>query len=494
MASKSKKALIVHKLRLYPTQEQITPTAQMLGNCRFLYNELLSLCKEAYELGCPYPGKFTLYSLIPHYQELYPFLKLTSVTELRHVVDALDQGYQRFFQKIGGFPNYKKRSNKQSMTCSQGVKIEKSLHSPCGYFLTIEKLKNIPVNLDKRSKKASFPTHQPKKCTITKTPAGEYYASLTWEVDTPKNIIISNPTKIIGYDDGILTRVAASYGKKLENPKVLAKYEKDLIREQRKLARCKKGSKNKDKQRVKVARIYDKIKLTRKFSIDSFVHHEVRKAKSKNQAIAIQTTNKQSQQQSRKLAKALSDACGGYFVSSLKSECLAQGVPLYTVSQWCATTPVCHRCMKRHPNKLALSIRHWRCTHCGIFHDRDINAAKVIAILAKIDRETLEKMVKIEIEKERERKSAQGNCVNACCGEDSPPTTSSNNPKNHICYENSGCAGGEPFASAEGKHCHLGGMVLDETRVRLKESSDTLKCCEPKIQESVNIVSSALNS
>jgi len=95
--AKPKNAPIVHRFRVYPTEEQKAQLAQMFGNCRFLHNKLFGLCEETYQLKQPYPGKFTLYKTIPDYKTLYPFLRKNSVTELRHTVDNLDRAFINFF-------------------------------------------------------------------------------------------------------------------------------------------------------------------------------------------------------------------------------------------------------------------------------------------------------------------------------------------------------------------------------------------------------------
>jgi len=377
MPAKQKKAFIVHKFRLYPTEEQQVELAQMFGNCRFLFNKALALCKESYPIGVGYPGKFTLFSLIPHYQESYPFLNKTSVTELRDALTGLDAAYQRFFAKEGGFPKFKKRTGRQSMTCSQSVVISKA---KIGHFLKVEGLKNIPINLDKRSKKAGFPDWQPKRATISKSPSGEFYASISWQTVAVEKAPYQ-PTSIIGIDEGIINIAATSYGRKLENPRALKLHTRRLRRAQRALARKKKGSRNRMKARVRVAKIHQQITRTRKFAINSFIHHEVRKAARNNQAIAIQSSPKKPQLKICKLSKALSDAAGGYLIASLRSECLSLGVPLLTVSQWEATSSICHKCLHKHPS-LTLKDRKWRCLTCGALHDRDVNAAKVIALIA----------------------------------------------------------------------------------------------------------------
>jgi putative transposase len=368
---KPDKAYTVLRFRLYPTKDQEQLLAQMFGNTRFLYNQLLGLCQETYELNQPYPNKFGLINQIPTYRKLYPFLKRISSNEAMHVCTHLDKSFQNFFQKKAGFPRFKKKTNRQSLTCSQRIKLTDNL-------LKIEGISGLQVHFDKRSH--LVPNSQPKLATITKVPSGKYFVSLTW--DTGATLPVPYvPTNIVAYDEGIASLCTSSYGRKLANPRSLAKHAARLRRNQRKQAKAQKGSNRRRRLNQRIARTHEKISNTRKFKITTFVTHEVRKAKAKNQGIAIQTSPKQNQLQNRKLSKALSDASNGLLIATFKQVAKRAGVPLLEISQWQSTSKTCHHCDFKKED-LTLKDRKWKCPQCGLLHDRDINAAKVIEKLA----------------------------------------------------------------------------------------------------------------
>jgi len=283
-------------------QEKIL--TQLTGNTRFVWNKLCEINSELYAAGEPYWGKYSLYKYLSVLKNSHPFLKCNSNNSSEKVVDAFDLAYKRFFEGTSSRPKWHKKNNRGSITYSQGCKLINNK-------LTVEYLKDIPVCLDKRYKKKALPTN-PVRVTITRVPSGKYYASVTYHV---KEVLEYIPTGVVGIDQGLKDLSVTSYRKKVENKKSYRKAQKKLRKEQRTLARRKKGSKRREKQRLKVAKLHEKTAAIRKFHIDRTTTNIVINATSNNHAVAIQVINVKNMKRNRHLAKSISDAGMGYYLS-----------------------------------------------------------------------------------------------------------------------------------------------------------------------------------
>ena len=359
------------KLRLYPTKEQRKLLAQMHGNVRFVYNKTLSASQELYLVDKKYWGKYNLYQNVPVLKRLYPFLAANSVMQLRAAIDNLDRAYQGFFSGLRDFPKFKKRSNTQSLICTQSVKI-------VGNKLSVEFLKDIPLNFDKRCEDGL--PEGITRATITKTPTGKYYASLSFKT---ADVAMMKSTGVEGQDQGLKDLIVTDFGKKIKPRKSLQKNALRLKRSQRSLSRKKKGSNRRKRQKRVVARNHEKVAAERKFHLDLTVSNSVKRAIRNNHAIAIQKLNVKGMVGNRHLAKTVSDAGMGYYFSKLKEKAASNGVTVVEIDQWQPTSKLCHKCQAKNET-LTLKDRKWKCSGCGTLHDRDVNAAKVCKAMGEI--------------------------------------------------------------------------------------------------------------
>ncbi len=363
-----------YKFRLYPTKVQEIELVKVFGYRRFVYNKILSLIEENHDLGLKFPTKFDLFNAVKPLRKSFPFLKDGSANSYQVSITDLYETYQKFFSKKGKKPKFKSKKGKNTVTYSQGIKLENNK-------LTVEKIHNIPICLDKRFKNKFINNLKPLQVTITKVHSGKYFASIIYNLgELPK---LLTPVGVIGQDQGIKSLIVNSNNKVIEPRKPLKKYTKKLKRLQRSFARKKKGSKNRNKQRIKVAKLHEKITNIRKFQLDLTATNSVLKAKRDNQALAIQKINVENQLKNHKLARSIADAGMGYYFKRLQQKSLEHGVPLLIIDNWTATSKLCSNCWAKN-SKLTLNDRIWTCPHCGATHYRDHNAAKVCKIIGEV--------------------------------------------------------------------------------------------------------------
>jgi putative transposase len=179
---------------------------------------------------------------------------------------------------------------------------------------------------------------------------------------------------MVGLDVGIKTFYTDSNDNSISNPKTLAKTEKKLIKEQRRLSRMVKGSANWNKQRIKVARIHEKNTNQR----NDFLHKESTKLVKENQIICIEDLNVKGMVRNHKLAKSISDVSWSKFFDMLEYKSAFYGTEIIKVPRFYPSSQTCGCCGYKNPNIKNLSIREWTCPVCGTYHDRDGNAAKNI--------------------------------------------------------------------------------------------------------------------
>ncbi len=359
-----------YKFRLYPTKVQEIELVKVFGYRRFVYNKILSLIEENHDLGLKFPTKFDLFNAVKPLRKSFTFLKDGSANSYQVSITDLYETYQKFFSKQSKKPKFKTRKNKNTVTYSQGIKLENNK-------LTVEKIKDIPICLDKRFKNKQLPTGKILQVTITKVPSGKYFASVTYSLgELPK---LLTPTGVIGQDQGIKSLIVDSNNKIIEPRKPLKKYIKKLKRLQRSLNRKKKSSKN----RIRVSALHEKITNIRKFHLDLTATNSVLKAKRENQALAIQKINVKNISKNYKLARSVADVGMGYYFKKLQQKSKEFGVPLLVIDNWTATSKLCSNCWNKNTD-LKLSDRIWTCPHCGKTHDRDLNAAKVCKIIGEV--------------------------------------------------------------------------------------------------------------
>lgn len=348
--------LKVYKYRIYPTQEQSILLAKSFGCVRWFYNFALNLTSKTYKATGKGLSRNDIVNLLPSLKKEYDWLKQPPSQCLQQVALDLSSAFLNFFEKRAKYPNFKKKGQKQSIRFPQGIKLD-------GDFLTLPKLGKVYCKVSR------LPEGELKSVTVSLNPSGECYAACLYD-DGKDKPVSSSEGKAIGVDMGINHYAITSDGSKHGNPNYYRKYEVKLANKNKQLTRKQKGSSNRNKARIKVAKVHNKITRCR----EDFLHKLSRKLVDKNQVIVVENLAVKNMVKNHKLAKSISDAGWGQFCTMLKYKAEWEGKIYIEVDRFFPSSKTCSNCLHKSDN-LSLDIRSWKCPKCQTIHDRDINAA-----------------------------------------------------------------------------------------------------------------------
>ena len=357
--------LRAYKYRIYPTDEQKVLFAKTFGCCRFVYNWALNLRIETYRSDKrTVPYKEIQDCMVNELKAEHDWLKEVNSQSLLYSLRNLDTAYTNFFRntRAVGFPKFKSRKSRQSFLCPQHCRVDFERGT-----ITIPKAKDIPAVLHRKFRGAV------KTVTVSMTPAGRYFASVL--VDTSiQELQAAEPQEktTVGIDLGVKSLVVCSDGRTFENPKNLQRSLHRLAMLQKRLSRKQKGSANRDKARVKIARLQEHISNCRKDNLHKITHtltHD-----SQVRTICMEDLNVKGMQHNHHLARSVVDASFGMFLTMLEYKCRWYGVNLIKIDRFAPSSKTCGKCGHIYKG-LKLSERSWTCPECGTHHDRDFNAA-----------------------------------------------------------------------------------------------------------------------
>lgn len=344
------------KFQLLPTKEQEVLLSKHFGCKRFVWNHFLNKRKEEYLKDKKtlnyYDCANELVSLKK--QEETSWLKEINSQTLQATLRDLDGAYNRFFRKQSKFPKFKSKWDRQSFRVPQHISIENNKI----YFPKFNE--GIELNQHHEIGEINF-------ITISKTPTGKHFVSITCEVGEIQKLPVSD--KSIGVDLGIKDFAVCSNGEKFDNPKHYHNLEKKLKFKQRQLSKKKKESNSRLKYRKQVALIHEKITNNRQ----DFLHKLSHKLIHENQVICIEDLNVKGMMANHKLSKSIGNCGWGEFVRQITYKAEWYGREIIKVDRFFPSSKTCNHCGWINES-LTLSDRQWTCV-CGKVIDRDLNAS-----------------------------------------------------------------------------------------------------------------------
>lgn len=352
-----------YQYRFYPDVEQETLLRRTIGCVRLTYNKALALRTEAWYQRQERVGYNQTSAALTQWkkQEDLGFLKEVSSVPLQQGLRNLQSAFTNFFAGHAKYPNFKKKANGGSARFTRGaftLKGKDLYIAKCDRPLAVRWSRQLPAYCD------------PSSITIRLTPSGKWFVSILVEEDIKP---LTPATAQVGIDLGITSLLALSTGEKVANPKQFNAKRKKLAKAQKNLSRKQKGSNNRYKARLKVARTFEAITNTRK----DFLHKLTTKLIRENQTIAVETLSVKNMIKNRKLALSISDCSWSELVRQLEYKADWYGRELIKIDRWFPSSKTCSQC-SHVVEKLPLNIREWQCPSCDTFHDRDVNASKNI--------------------------------------------------------------------------------------------------------------------
>ena len=360
------------KVRLYPTAYQATQINKLLGCYRVVYNQALARKITQYNEYNISENRTTL-SYWFHHELLnnqnFEYLKEQNTKVLKQAIMDMLSAYKRFYEQHTGYPKFKsKHNNKQSCRFEKDVITRRNNYT--SYKLSLANIKNIKFRCNKKyaeylqKQKANI-----RQATLSKLPCGEFYLSILVDGDlTHKGVQDTN--NCIGIDLGVKDFVITSEGEVFNNLHFKKNETNKLKKLQKQLFRKQKGSNNRNKTRIKLAKLYKKINDKKQY----YLHYVSNTLINENQVICMENLNVKGMLKNHKLAESISEMNFGEFKQMLEYKARWYNRKIVFVDRFYPSSKTCSCCGHIY-KELSLNEREWTCPQCGTHHDRDVNAA-----------------------------------------------------------------------------------------------------------------------
>ena len=369
------------KIRLYPNKEQEQKINKALGCYRFVYNHMLALKQEAYKrdktnLGLCELSKYLLGTL--RKDEKYAWMKEENTKIMVQSIRQMLTAYDRFFKYHDGFPKFKSKKDKQSALFPKDAISRRNAFETRHITLT-QPLKNLKFRCsDLYFRRLQKYSKNIRSATLSKSKSGKYFLSILVEMEDTELKRFEHTDKQVGIDLGVKNFVITSDGDVFENKHFLKKEEKKIVRLSRQLSRKVKGSNNREKQRDRIAKLFERITNKK----DAYIHYVVNKLLQSYDTIFMEDLNVQGLLRNQSLAKAIQEVGFYKFKEILSNKALVNDKKVISVDRFYPSSKTCSVCGYKKED-LKLSDRSWVCPQCGTKHDRDINAAVNILLEGK---------------------------------------------------------------------------------------------------------------
>lgn len=367
-----------YKFRLYPDKSQLQMLEQTLNTCRHLYNDSLAERRDAYSNSGRIISYHSQTVALPSKKEENPYLPYVHSQVLQDVLRRVDKAFKNFFRRVKsknengngerpGYPRFKGRNRYDSFTYPQsGFKIEGNSKR-----LVLSKIGSIKIKLHRQ-----IPNNATIKICTIRRDVDQWYACFSVElpdstISVPKRGI-KEIKNAVGIDLGLDSIATLSNGIKIGNPRWLSESEKKLAKEQRRLSRTKKGSNNRNKQRIKVAKTHRRIKNQRR----DFHHKLSRQLINNYDLVVFEDLSIDNMIKNPYLAKSISDAGWSQLIRFTSYKAEDAGSWSISINPN-GTTQECCICGEKNLEQLSLAQRTFKCSNpnCGNVMDRDENAS-----------------------------------------------------------------------------------------------------------------------
>lgn len=357
-----------YKFRIYPNRAQEELIQKTFGCVRYVYNYYLAKREEIYKnqkRSCRY---YECSADLTILKKDLSWLKDVDAHALQSSIQNLDNAYQCFFRRVknGETPGHPKFKSKHENHKSYRTKMTNANIKVLDKYIRLPKLGLIDCRVTRHIEGRIL------SATVSQTPSGKYFALVCCT-----DVIFDSFEKtgaMVGVDLGLKELAITSDNQHFQNPKYFVKSQKKLAKLQRQLSRKSKGSKNREKARIKVARLHEHVANQRLDNAHKMTISLVRDY----DLIAVETLIPKNMVKNHKLAKAISDAAWGEIVRQLEYKCEWYGKEFVKIGRFYPSSQTCNSCGFKNTATKNLAVREWDCPQCGSHHDRDINAAKNI--------------------------------------------------------------------------------------------------------------------